>query len=164
MRRGLISDTHGYIDESFEERFKEVDEIWHAGDIGDLSVIDRIRSFKPSRIVFGNIDEHRIRRETADHLFFSCEDVSVLITHIGGQPGKFVPEARALIERYQPKLFICGHSHILLVKNDPLNNMLCMNPGAYGLKGFHQVRTALRFSIEGDRIKDLEIIEMKKVS
>jgi putative phosphoesterase len=162
MRIGLISDTHGYLDDSFEDRFKEVDEVWHAGDIGDLSVVDRIRAFKPSRIVFGNIDSHDIRQETEEHLFFNCEDVPVLITHIGGRPGKYVPAARDLIHQHKPKLFICGHSHILLVKNDPNNNMLCMNPGAYGFKGFHQVRTALRFTIEKDRIKDLEIVEMKK--
>jgi len=161
MKIGLISDTHGFLDDKIYHYFKEVDEIWHAGDIGSLEVVDKLRAFKPTRIVYGNIDSGEIRRETSEYLNFKCEDVQVLITHIAGKPGKYVKRAHDLIEEYHPKLFICGHSHILLVKKDPNFDMLWMNPGAYGIKGFHQVRTALRFEIKGDQISNLEVIEMK---
>lgn len=157
---GLLSDTHGYLDPKICTYFKDVDEIWHAGDIGSLDVIDRLRAFKPSRIVYGNIDSHAIRLETEDHLFFQCENKKVLITHIGGKPGKYYKDAHVLIERYHPDIFICGHSHILLVKNDTTKNMLWMNPGACGIKGFHQVKTLLRFEIDGDNIQHLEVIEL----
>lgn len=163
MRRiGLLSDTHGYVDEKIFTYFKDVDEIWHAGDVGDLKVIDALKSFKPFRGVYGNIDDAIIRRELPKYLSFEVEELKVLIIHIGGRPGKFVPEAQKLISDFQPKLFICGHSHILLVKMDPKSNILCMNPGACGKKGFHKVKTLLRFSVTGDRIHDLEAIEIGK--
>lgn len=161
MKIGLLSDTHGYLDDKIYEYFKEVDEIWHAGDIGSLEVIDKLSTFKPLRIVYGNIDDHAVRQETDEFVVFQCEKIQVLMTHIAGKPGKYVKRAHDLIEEHRPKLFICGHSHILLVKNDPNYNMLWMNPGAYGIKGFHQVRTALRFEIIEDRIQNLEVIEMK---
>ena len=161
MKIGLISDTHNYLDSSITTALEGVNEIWHAGDIGSLDVIDQLRKFKPCRIVYGNIDDHQVRIDTAEYLAFECEGVKVLITHIAGKPGKYVRRAHELIEEHKPQLFICGHSHILLVKNDPHFNMLWMNPGAYGIKGFHQVRTALRFEINTGQISNLEVIEMK---
>ena len=159
---GLLSDTHGYVDPKIYDYFKDVDEIWHAGDIGDIAVIDELRKFKPLRGVYGNIDDHLIRSEMPEFNRFNCEEVEVLITHIGGKPGKYAKPAFEVLEEKAPKLFICGHSHILLVKMDPRYNMLWMNPGACGYKGFHSVKTILRFSITGDRIHDLEAIELGK--
>lgn len=162
-RIGLMSDTHGFIDPKIYDYFKDVDEIWHAGDVGDVSVIDELRTFKPLRGVYGNIDAVDVRLEFPEFNRFRCEDVEVLMTHIGGKPGKYSKPALAEIQSNgAPKLFICGHSHILLVKNDPRFNMLWMNPGACGFKGFHQMKTLLRFSITADRIHDLEVIELGK--
>ncbi len=161
-RIGLMSDTHGYIDPKIYEYFKGVDEIWHAGDVGTIDVIDELRKFKPLRGVYGNIDDYIIRKELPEFNRFKCEDVEVLITHIGGKPGNFSIPATTELNKKAPKLFICGHSHILLVKMDPRYKMLCMNPGACGFKGFHSVKTILRFSITGDRIHDLEAIEIGK--
>lgn len=162
-RIGLMSDTHGYIDPKIYDHFKEVDEIWHAGDVGDVSVIDDLRAFKPLRGVYGNIDATDVRVEFPEFNRFQCEEVEVLMTHIAGKPGKYSkPAFEELQKNGAPKLFICGHSHILLVKNDPRFNMLWMNPGACGYKGFHQVKTIMRFSITGDRIHDLEVIELGK--
>ncbi|NVK64383.1 MAG: metallophosphoesterase family protein [Flavobacteriales bacterium] len=162
-RIGLMSDTHGFIDPKIYEHFKGVDEIWHAGDVGDVSVIDQLRDFKPVRGVYGNIDAADVRMEFPEFNRFMCEDVEVLMTHIAGKPGKYSkPAFEELQTNGAPKLFICGHSHILLVKNDPRFNMLWMNPGACGFKGFHQVKTIMRFSITGDRIHDLEVIELGK--
>ncbi len=161
-RIGLLSDTHSYLDPKIYEYFKDVDEIWHAGDVGSMEVIDELRAFKPLRGVYGNIDDHLIRRELPEFNRFMCENVEVLITHIAGKPGKYAKPALEELERKSPKLFICGHSHILLVKMDPKFNMLWMNPGACGYKGFHQVKTILRFNIDGDKIKDLEAIELGK--
>lgn len=159
---GLLSDTHGYLDPKIYDYFKDVDEIWHAGDVGDISVIDELRKFKPLRGVYGNIDDHVIRMELPEFNRFIIEEVEVLITHIAGKPGKYSKPAFEELEKKAPKLFICGHSHILLVKMDPNYNMLWMNPGACGIKGFHQVKTILRFSISNDRIHDLEVIELGK--
>lgn len=159
---GLISDTHGSLDPKIFDYLKEVDEIWHAGDIGSLEVIDELRKFKPLRAVYGNIDDHRIRREAPEFNRFQCEDVEVLITHIAGRPGKYATPALEELKRKAPKLFVCGHSHILLVQMDKQFNMLWMNPGACGNKGFHQVKTILRFEIHGDQIQHLEAIELGK--
>ncbi|TXI88417.1 MAG: metallophosphoesterase [Crocinitomicaceae bacterium] len=159
---GLLSDTHGFVDPKIYEYFSEVDEIWHAGDVGSLEVIEKLRAFKPFRGVYGNIDDHQIRMELPEFNRFRCEDVDVLITHIGGKPGKYAKPAFEALEEKSPKLFVCGHSHILLVKMDPRYNMLWMNPGACGYKGFHQVKTLLRFSIDGDKIMGLEAIEIGK--
>lgn len=162
-RIGLMSDTHGFIDPKIYDYFKDVDEIWHAGDVGDVSVIDELREFKPVIGVYGNIDASDVRMEFPEFNRFNCENVEVLITHIGGKPGKYSkPAYEELRLNGAPKLFICGHSHILLVKNDPRYKMLWMNPGACGFKGFHQVKTVLRFSITDDRIHDLEVIELGK--
>ena len=162
MRIGLMSDTHGYIDPKVYQYFSDVDEIWHAGDIGSIDVIDDLKAFKPFRGVYGNIDDHIIRREVPEFNRFQVEQVNVLMTHIGGKPGKYSQPAYSALEKEQPNFFICGHSHILLVKMDPTYNMLWMNPGACGYKGFHAVKTLLRFSITGERIHDLEVIEIGK--
>lgn len=161
-RIGLMSDTHGFVDPKIYDHFKDVDEIWHAGDIGDISVMDELKAFKPLKGVYGNIDGAEIRTEYKEFNRFKCEDVDVLITHIGGKPGKYYRTAKEELDKESPRLFICGHSHILLVKMDPNYNMLWMNPGACGYKGFHQVKTLLRFSITKDKIHDLEVIELGK--
>ncbi|MDG1146905.1 MAG: metallophosphoesterase family protein [Crocinitomicaceae bacterium] len=159
---GLLSDTHGFVDPKIYDYFKDVDEIWHAGDIGTMDVMDELKAFKPIRGVYGNIDGAEIRTEYKEFCRFKCEGVNILMTHIAGKPGKYYQRAKEALEKEAPDLFICGHSHILLVKMDPKYNMLWMNPGACGFKGFHQVKTLLRFSITGDKIHDLEVIELGK--
>jgi putative phosphoesterase len=162
-RIGLLSDTHGYLDPKIKTYFADVDEIWHAGDIGSIEVLDELSAFKPTRAVWGNIDNHEIRRETNEFLRFQIEEIDILITHIGGRPGKYSkPAYEELSTNGAAKLFVCGHSHITLVQMDKRYNMLWMNPGACGYKGFHAVKTVLRFSITGDRIHDLEVIELGK--
>ena len=139
---------------------KNADEVWHAGDIGDLSVTDTIQTIKPLRGVYGNIDNDKARMEFPENNRFMCEGVDVWITHIGGYPNKYNVRIREEIKRNPPKLFICGHSHILKVMFDKKLDLLHMNPGACGKHGFHKVRTMLRFVIDGEKIKDLEIIEL----
>jgi putative phosphoesterase len=158
----LLSDTHSHIDESILKYVRLADEVWHAGDIGDLKVTDTIKTIKPLRAVYGNIDDDKARLEYPLHNRFMCEGVDVWITHIGGYPGKYNQAIRAEIQSNPPKLFICGHSHILKVQFDKSLNLLHMNPGACGIYGFHQVRTMLRFEIEGEKIQNLEIIELGK--
>ncbi len=162
VKIGLLSDTHSHLDPKIFEYFQEVDEIWHAGDIGSIEVTDQLKKFKPLRAVYGNIDDHILRREFPEFNRFTIENVEVLLTHIGGKPGKYAKPALDALQEKAPKLFICGHSHILLVKMDPKFNMLWMNPGACGIKGFHQVKTLLRFEIDGDKIQNLEAIEIGK--
>lgn len=157
---GLISDTHGYLDPKVFKYFEAVDEIWHAGDIGTEEVSDQLAAFKPYKAVYGNIDGGKLRVMHPLNLVFMCEDVKVFITHIGGSPGRYNMEARKIIESEKPKLFICGHSHILKVQFDPKYQTLYMNPGAAGIHGFHKVKTLLRFTIDRDKIKDLEVIEL----
>jgi putative phosphoesterase len=159
---GLLSDTHGDLDPKIFKYFKDVDEIWHAGDIGSIEVIDELRKFKPLRAVYGNIDDHKIRLEFPEFNRFWCEDVEVLMTHIGGKPGKYSKPAFDALEHKSPKLFVCGHSHILLVQFDPRYKMLWMNPGACGIKGFHKVKTLLRFTVDKEKIENLEVIELGK--
>ena len=158
----LLSDTHSYIDEKILKYVDLADEVWHAGDIGDLKVTDTIKSLKPLRAVYGNIDDDKARMEFPLNNRFLCEAVDVWITHIGGYPGKYNQNIRTEIQNNPPKLFICGHSHILKVQFDKKLNLLHMNPGACGIYGFHQVRTMLRFEIDGDKIQNLEIIELGK--
>ncbi|RZJ27820.1 MAG: metallophosphoesterase [Flavobacterium sp.] len=156
----LLSDTHSYIDDKILKYAAQADEIWHAGDIGDLSVTDKLREIKPLRAVYGNIDGDKARLEFPLNNRFMCENVDVWITHIGGYPGKYNKDVREAISANPPKLFICGHSHILKVQFDKKLNLLHMNPGAAGVSGFHKVRTMLRFEIDGEKIQALEIIEM----
>jgi putative phosphoesterase len=158
----LLSDTHSFLDEKILKYILLADEVWHAGDIGNLTVTDEIKKLKPLRAVFGNIDDDKARMEFPLNNRFWCEEVDVLITHIGGYPGKYNLAIRGELKSNPPKLFICGHSHILKVQFDKSLNLLHMNPGAAGISGFHQVRTMLRFVIDGAQIKELEIIEMEK--
>lgn len=158
----LLSDTHSHIDEKILKYVRIADEVWHAGDIGNLEVTDEIQKIKPLRAVYGNIDDDKARMEFPLNNRFFCEKVDVWITHIGGYPGKYNQNIREEIYQNPPKLFICGHSHILKVQFDKKLNLLHMNPGAAGIHGFHQVRTMLRFEIDEDKIQNLEVIEIGK--
>ncbi len=159
---GLLSDTHGYWDDKFETYFDSCDEVWHAGDIGSLSLANRFEALKPFRAVYGNIDDGPTRTVYPDTLRFTREDVDVLITHIGGYPGRYAPPIRSLLHARPPKLFIAGHSHILKVMYDKKLGCLHMNPGAAGKYGFHKVRTLMRFVLDNGNIRDLEVIEIGK--
>ena len=159
-RIGLLSDTHGYLDPRVLEHFAQVDEIWHAGDIGGNDVLQRLREFKPTRAVYGNMDSGDVRYSLSEFYRFRVEDVNVLMTHIGGYPGRYDIKARELLDRYHPDIFVCGHSHILKVQFDKTLNMLCINPGAAGIHGFHKVCTLVRFAIDHGEFKDLEVIEL----
>jgi len=158
----LLSDTHSHIDTDILKYAKQADEVWHAGDIGNLSVTDTLQELKPLRAVFGNIDNDEARREFPLHNRFTCEGVDVWITHIGGYPGRYDKRIREEIYRNPPKLFICGHSHILKVMHDKKTGLLHMNPGAIGKHGFHTVRTMLRFEIDKRNIQNLEVVEFKR--
>jgi hypothetical protein len=158
----LLSDTHSYIDEQMLKYVKQCDEVWHAGDIGAIEVVDTIKKLKPLRAVYGNIDNHIIRSEYPLDAKFNIEKVSVWMTHIGGYPNRYDARIRKEIQLNPPKLFISGHSHILKVMYDKKLNTLHLNPGAVGKHGFHKVRTMLRFQINEDKISNLEIIEFKR--
>jgi len=158
----LLSDTHSHIDAAILKYVKQADEVWHAGDIGDLKVTDTIKKLKPLRAVYGNIDNAEARKEFPLNNRFFCEDVEVWVTHIGGYPGRYSPNIRREIKLNPPNLFITGHSHILKVMNDKKLGLLHMNPGAIGKSGFHKVRTMLRFEINGQKIENLEVIEIKR--
>ena len=158
----LLSDTHSHLDKAMLKYINQADEVWHAGDIGDVKVTDEIKKLKPLRAVYGNIDNALIRSEFPLHNRFWCEEVDVWITHIGGYPGRYTPSVRESLNNNPPKLFITGHSHILKVINDKKLGLLHMNPGAAGIHGFHQVRTMLRFEIHKDKIQKLEVIEIER--
>jgi len=158
----LISDTHGYIDEKIIKYASKVDEIWHAGDIGNISVSDKLKKIKPLKAVYGNIDDHNIRAEFPLHNRFICEKVDVWITHIGGYPKRYNPKILEELKSNPPDLFICGHSHILKVINDKELDLLHMNPGAIGKHGLHRVRTMIQFEISGKKIENLSVIEFKR--
>ena len=158
----LLSDTHSHLDEAMLKYINQADEVWHAGDIGDIKVTDEIKKLKPLRAVYGNIDNALIRSEFPLHNRFWCEEVDVWITHIGGYPGRYTPSVKKSLNNNPPKLFITGHSHILKVINDKKLGLLHMNPGAAGIHGFHQVRTMLRFEIHKDKIQKLEVIEIER--
>lgn len=159
---GLLSDTHGFLDKKILKYFAECNEIWHAGDIGSLEVADQLEAFKPFRAVYGNIDSGKIRQRYPLNLRFTCEDVNVFITHIGGYPGKYTARVREILKTDPPKLYICGHSHILKVMPDKQLDLLHINPGACGNEGFHQIKTIVRFTLDAGDIKDLEVIELGK--
>ncbi|MDF1672621.1 MAG: metallophosphoesterase family protein [Vicingaceae bacterium] len=160
MRIGLISDTHSFLDEKVAKYFEECDEIWHAGDVGNIDVIKQLTKIKPVRGVYGNIDGQEIRKLFPKHLKFTCEEVKVWITHIGGYPNRYSIDVRDRIKTNPPNLFISGHSHILKVMFDKKLNFLHINPGAAGKSGFHKVKTLIRFTIDKKEIKDLEVIEL----
>ncbi|NND63353.1 MAG: metallophosphoesterase family protein [Flavobacteriaceae bacterium] len=158
----LLSDTHSYIDSKILKYVKEADEVWHAGDIGDLKVTDTIKALKPLRAVYGNIDDAKARTEFPLDNKFKCEEVDVWITHIGGYPGRYDRRIKDEIQLNPPRIFISGHSHILKVMNDKKLQLLHMNPGAVGKHGFQKVRTMLRFEINGKEITNLEVIEFPR--
>jgi len=159
-RIGLISDTHGYLDDKVFKYFENCDEIWHAGDFGSLELADTLSAFKPLRGVYGNIDGKDIRSVYPEHNRFKCEDVDVWITHIGGYPDKYNPKIKSEIYLNPPKMFISGHSHILKVVFDKKIGTLHLNPGAAGKQGWHKVRSLIRFCISEEKIHTLEVIEL----
>lgn len=163
MYIGLISDTHGVFSEEFKKFLEPVDILWHAGDFGGgLDFADKISAFKNTIGVSGNCDGQDIRLEYPPVQLFNCEGMKVLMTHIGGYPGRYDMRAFALIERHKPDIFVCGHSHILKVMNDKQRNMMVMNPGAAGIQGWHVVRTALRFHIDNGKIHDMEVFNLPR--
>ncbi len=159
---GLISDTHGWIHPRVFSFFSNCDEIWHAGDIGNIETFDTFKNFKPIRAVYGNIDGGILRKELKEYEFFTIENLRVLMLHIGGYPGRYSEKGRDLISKYRPGLFISGHSHILKVIPDKKNNLLHINPGAAGNSGFHHHITFIRFMLESEKITDLEVFEIKR--
>jgi uncharacterized protein len=161
-RIGLISDTHGFLDEQVFKFFENCDEIWHAGDFGNMELAEKLSSFKPLKGVYGNIDGQDIRSVYPENISFTCEEVKILITHIGGYPPNYNKDSKRLLKEFRPKLFICGHSHILRVMYDDKAECLYINPGAAGKEGWHKERTIVRFAINGADIKDCEIIELGK--
>ncbi|GHV65856.1 phosphoesterase [Bacteroidia bacterium] len=166
MKIGLLSDTHGWLDPKIVLFFKDCDEIWHCGDIGDIAVTDELRmlpALTTLRAVYGNVDGYPARQIFQETELFDCEGVKVVMTHIGGYPGNYDSRVRNLLEQEKPQLFVCGHSHILKVLNDKKLKCLHINPGAAGKYGFHKVRTAVRFEIEKGTIKDLEVWEGEKM-
>ena len=158
----LLSDTHGHLDPVILKRAAEVDQVWHAGDIGQIEVTEQLKKTGPVKAVYGNIDGSDIRAEFPKELCFICDSVKVYITHIAGYPGRYNTMTRKAIEKQRPDLVICGHSHILKVMRDPSHGHLHMNPGAIGRHGFHQVRTMLRFNLNQGQIQDLEVLEYKR--
>lgn len=159
---GIISDTHGVFDQSLQNFLADVDEIWHAGDIGSTKLSDTIAAFKPTRAVYGNIDDGTTRKIWGEFNRFDCEQASVLMTHVGGYPGRYETALLRRIEVLHPTIVITGHSHILKVMYDKKHNLLHINPGAAGKYGFHTVRTAIRLEIEGSDIRNLEVGEWNK--
>lgn len=162
IKIGLLSDTHSYLDDSIFKHFENCDEIWHAGDFGNIELADKLAAFKPLKGVYGNIDGKDVRQVYPEDLRFKCEDVDVWMTHIAGYPGKYSLRVRAEIYANPPQLFICGHSHILKVIFDKKINCLHINPGAAGKQGWQKVRTLIRFCISDEKIHTLEIIELQK--
>lgn len=161
IRIGLLSDTHSFLHPHIASHFQECDEIWHAGDVGDYSVIQQLQALKPLKGVYGNIDGRDIRNEFPEDLIFEAEGMTVFMTHIGGYPPKYNKRTKAIINRVQPSLFISGHSHILKIMHDPTNkHILHINPGAAGRIGFQQVSTVVRFSLHQGKISDLQVIEL----
>lgn len=160
VRIGLLSDTHGHLDENIFQYFDTCDEIWHAGDIGSHALADKLEKFKPLRAVFGNIDDKKMQLRFPEHQRFTLNGLDVWMTHIGGYPGKYPKNIKAQMLSNPPKLFISGHSHILKIVPDETFKLLHINPGACGKEGWHKMKTILRFSIENAQIKDLELIEL----
>lgn len=161
MKIGLLSDTHGFFDPRIVDHFSQCDEIWHGGDIGDLSVVQALENFKPLRAVYGNIDDKDIQARFPEDLFFECEGLSVWMTHIGGAPPRYNPRVKKMLKTRVPDIFVCGHSHILRVARDPAyGGMLYLNPGAAGQQGFHHMRTLLRFDISAGQVGSMEVVEL----
>ena len=157
---GLLSDTHGYLDDAVFTHFADCDEIWHAGDVGTIAQADTLAAFKPLRCVYGNIDGQDVRIVYPEHQFFEVEGVNVWMTHIGGYPGRYPAKIKETLLHFKPDLFICGHSHILIVMYDQKVKLLHLNPGAAGKHGWHKVRTLLKFTISDKKIANLVVIEI----
>ncbi len=161
---GLLSDTHSYFDPQLKDFFKDCNQIWHAGDIGDYEIVKILKNLKPLKAVYGNIDGMDIRKEFPEKIRFKCDEVDVLITHIGGYPGKYYSKIKDELLSNSPNLFICGHSHILKIIYDKKLNFLHINPGAAGRTGRHKVRTAVRFNIDKEKIMNVEIVELGRTT
>jgi putative phosphoesterase len=159
-RIALLSDTHGHLDSGILEAVDSCDQIWHAGDVGNIEVIDQLEALKTCKGVYGNIDDHKIRTVWPKDQFFECDGLKVFMTHIGGYPPKYTTEVKKSLITHKPGLYICGHSHILKVMPDKALGLIHMNPGACGHHGFHKIRTILRFSITQGRIHDVEVVEL----
>ena len=159
-RIGILSDTHNFLDEKIFDYFKNVDEIWHAGDIGTNAITDKLRAFKPMRAVYGNIDGATLRTEFQEDLIFTIDNCKILMTHIAGAVGVYNQRVRDLLKKEQPTILVCGHSHIVKVMKDTKFNLLHINPGAAGIHGFHKVKTILRFEIENGKPQHMELIEL----
>ncbi len=163
MKVGLLSDTHGFLDQSIFEHFKHCDEVWHAGDIGDEDLLHELEALKPVRAVFGNIDNRTLQNNLPEDLWFTVEGLTIWMTHIGGAPPNYNPRVKKILAERIPDIFICGHSHILRIKRDPkFNNMLYLNPGASGNHGFHHIKTLVRFELKEKEIRNMEVIELGK--
>jgi uncharacterized protein len=160
VRIGLLSDTHGFLDEALFGCFAECDEIWHGGDFGSIEILRDLQKWKPVRGVYGNVDGADIRIEVPHEIEWDCEGVRVFMTHIGGRPGAYDARAKKELAQRKPALFVCGHSHILQVARDPKLDLLYMNPGACGHNGWHKIRTVLRFSVHAGKISEVEAIEL----
>ena len=159
---GVISDTHGSFENKFADFFKDCDELWHCGDWGDVSVVDKMKAIAPVKGVYGNIDGQDIRIEFPEYRAFEIEGMRVLIIHIGGYPGRYQPKVREMIDRWRPHLYLSGHSHILKVVNDKKRHLLHINPGAAGNSGFHKVKTAVKFDIAQGNISNLQVMEVDR--
>lgn len=163
MKIGLLSDTHGFLDPKILEYFKDVDEIWHAGDIGDIAVIETLEKVKTVRAVFGNIDSSSIYNRFPEDWMFTCEGVEVWITHIAGSPPRYNERIMRQLRSHPPDLLICGHSHIMKAQRDPqFDNMLYLNPGAAGNHGFHHIKTIVRFELAEGKVQEMQVIELGK--
>ncbi len=162
MKISLISDTHGHLDQNICDHLLESDIILHAGDIGNLKLIDRLTEIAPVHAVYGNIDDHIIRRTYPENLNLNLSGIKILMTHIGGYPGRYPARIKSLIQIHQPDLFICGHSHILRIMPDPKNKLIHMNPGACGHHGFHLIRTLIQFQILNGKIQHVQVVELGK--
>lgn len=162
MKIGLLSDTHGHLDEEVFRYFKECDEIWHAGDIGTEEVAQKLSAFKPFHAVYGNIDGHSLRNRFPENLWLERNGLQILMTHIGGYPPKYNPRIKTILKDRSPNLFISGHSHILKIIPDKERKLLHINPGAAGIQGFHKIKTLVRFSIQESKVQNLEVIELGK--
>lgn len=159
-RIGILSDTHSYLEEQIFEYFKDVDMVWHAGDIGSSTVTNALQKFKPLYAVYGNIDDYSIRTEFPENQSLEIEGCKILITHIAGPLGKYTPRVQQLLQSYTPNILVCGHSHIVKVAKDPKYGFLHINPGAAGIHGFHKMRTAIRMEIENGKPQKMELIEL----
>ena len=162
LKIAFLSDTHGHLDDAIFKYFDDRDEIWHGGDFGTLEVAEQLESVKPLKGVYGNIDGTSIRARFPEDLWLNVEGMHVFITHIAGSPGKYNPRVRKLLQERKPDVLLCGHSHILKVTRDTVNNLMYMNPGAAGNEGFHNMKTLLRFTIDAGALKDLEVVELGK--